>query len=58
MNDLDRSTTSHTIDDSIYAMRTGGRFPSGGIHQLATVYVSMLLLMFTAIGGVALATLV
>ena len=58
MNDLDRSTPSQSIDDSIYAMRAGGRFPSGGIQQLAAVYVSMLLLMFTAIGGVALATLV
>jgi len=58
MSDRTQATPAEPFDDSIYAMRTGGRFPSGGIQRLAVVYMTMLLLSFTAIGGVALATLV
>ncbi len=58
MTDQHRSTGSQPIDDSIYALRAGGRFPSGGIQRLAVVYMAMLLISFTTIGGIALATLV
>lgn len=58
MNDHKNVPTADPIEDSIYELRAGGQLETGGIQRLAVVYMTMLLFSLTAIGGVALASLV